>query len=64
MHSQNDPDLSTNHLLGKGYWVWIIPLASGATSIGIVADPQFHPYAEFNTFERAMQWLKKNQKYK
>jgi flavin-dependent dehydrogenase len=30
--------LSTNHLLGKGYWVWIIPLASGATSIGIVAD--------------------------
>ncbi|MEO1883938.1 MAG: tryptophan 7-halogenase [Methyloprofundus sp.] len=51
--------LSTNHLLGKGYWVWIIPLASGATSIGIVADPKFHPYAEFNTFERAMQWLKK-----
>ena len=25
--------LSTNHLLGAGYWVWIIPLASGATSL-------------------------------
>ena len=51
--------LSTNHLLGKGYWVWIIPLSSGATSIGIVADANIHPYAEFNTFERAKVWLKK-----
>lgn len=53
--------LSTNHLLGKGYWVWIIPLSSGATSIGIVADPRIHPYAQFNTFERAMQWLKNHE---
>lgn len=53
--------LSTNHLLGKGYWVWIIPLSSGATSIGIVADPNKHPYAEFNTFERAIVWLKKHE---
>ena len=51
--------LSTNHLLGKGYWVWIIPLSSGATSIGIVADAKIHPYAEINTFERAKEWLKK-----
>ncbi len=51
--------LSTNHLLGRGYWVWIIPLSSGATSIGIVADANIHPYAEFNTFERAIGWLKK-----
>jgi len=53
--------LSTNHLLGKGYWVWIIPLSSGATSIGIVADPNIHPYAEFNTFERAIVWLEKHE---
>ncbi len=51
--------LSTNHLLGKGYWVWIIPLSSGSTSIGIVADAKIHPYAEFNTFERAKVWIKK-----
>ncbi|MCF7971337.1 MAG: tryptophan 7-halogenase [Methylococcaceae bacterium] len=51
--------LSTNHLLGKGYWVWLIPLSSGATSIGIVADAKIHPYAEINTFERAKVWLKK-----
>ncbi len=51
--------LSTNHLLGEGYWVWIIPLSSGATSIGIVAEAKIHPYAEINTFERAKVWLKK-----
>lgn len=50
--------LSTNHLLGKGYWVWIIPLSSGATSIGIVADPKVHPYTEINTFARAKEWLR------
>jgi len=50
--------LSTNHLMGHGYWVWLIPLSSGATSIGIVADAKIHPYAEFNTFERARNWLK------
>ena len=51
--------LATNHLMGEGYWVWIIPLASGNTSIGIVAAPSFHPFNQFNTFEKAMEWLKK-----
>jgi len=50
---------STNHLFGKGYWVWLIPLASGSTSIGIVADPRCHPLVEFNTFGRALEWLKR-----
>ncbi len=50
--------LSTNHLFGKGYWVWLIPLASGSTSIGIVADPKYHPFVEFNNFGRAVEWLK------
>ncbi len=49
--------LSTNHLIGEGYWVWLIPLSSGSTSIGIVADPEFHPLSEFNTFEKALSWL-------
>ena len=50
--------LATVHLMDKGYWVWIIPLISGATSIGIVADPRMHPFEEFNRFDRAMKWLK------
>ena len=53
--------LSTNHLVGAGYWVWLIPLASGSHSVGIVADPRWHPLEKMNTFERAMDWLKEYQ---
>ncbi|MBL0272350.1 MAG: tryptophan 7-halogenase [Chitinophagaceae bacterium] len=53
--------LATNHLMGEGYWVWIIPLVAGKTSIGIVADPKYHPFNEFNTFEKAMRWLEKHE---
>lgn len=53
--------LATNHLMGEGYWVWIIPLISGKTSIGIVADPAYHPFYEFNTFTKAMKWLEKHE---
>ena len=49
--------LSTNHLMGEGYWVWLIPLATGSTSIGIVADPRIHPLQSINTIEKAMDWL-------
>jgi flavin-dependent dehydrogenase len=49
--------LSTNHLMGEGYWVWLIPLATGSTSIGIVADPRIHSLREINSIEKAMRWL-------
>jgi flavin-dependent dehydrogenase len=49
--------LSTNHLVGVGYWAWLIPLASGSHSVGIVADAKLHPLATMNTFEKAMDWL-------
>lgn len=49
--------LSTNHLMGPGYWVWLIPLASGSTSIGIVAEDSAHPFSDFNTLDRALSWL-------
>ncbi len=51
--------LSTNHLMGPGYWVWLIPLGPGATSIGIVADPRLHPLEEINTLEKSLAWLDK-----
>ncbi len=53
--------LSTNHLMGEGYWVWLIPLATGSTSIGIVADPRLHPLNTFNSFEKSFQWLQQNE---
>ncbi len=53
--------LSTNHLVGAGYWVWLIPLASGAHSVGIVADAKLHPLETMNTFDKAMDWLARYQ---
>jgi flavin-dependent dehydrogenase len=49
---------STNHLMGVGYWVWLIPLGSGSTSFGIVADGDLHPFCRINRFERAVDWLR------
>ena len=51
--------LSTNHLFGKGYWVWLIPLASNSTSVGIVADQAVHPFKTINTLDRSLEFLKK-----
>ena len=48
---------STTHLMGNGYWVWLIPLSSNYTSIGIVASEALHPFSTFNTYERSMNWL-------
>lgn len=51
--------LSTNQLMGAGYWVWIIPLASGATSIGIVADPHWHDLDQIRTQTASLDWLQR-----
>ena len=48
---------STNHLMGVGYWVWLIPLGSGSTSFGIVGDAGLHPYDRLNRFDKAIEWL-------
>lgn len=58
---EGDRALSTNHLMGEGYWVWLIRLASGATSVGIVADPAFHAFDDFNTLAKAKSWLRKHE---
>ncbi|HEX3782048.1 MAG TPA: tryptophan 7-halogenase [Pseudonocardiaceae bacterium] len=52
---------STNHLMGPGYWTWLIPLASGSTSVGIVADERFVPLRSINRFDRALDWLRDNE---
>ncbi len=53
--------LSTVHFMDTGYWLWVIPLGSKNTSIGIVADPAVHPFETFNTYEKAVEWMKKNE---
>jgi flavin-dependent dehydrogenase len=53
--------LSTVHFMDKGYWVWVIPLGSKNTSIGIVADPAVHSFDEINTYEKALTWMAKHE---
>jgi flavin-dependent dehydrogenase len=48
---------STNHLMGPGYWAWLIPLGSGAHSVGIVTDAAMHPLEGMRDFERTLGWL-------
>ncbi len=56
-----DPDgirwLSTNHLMGEGYWLWIIPLSSGLTSIGVVVHAEKHPFETIHTLEKTLEWI-------
>ena len=53
--------LGTNHLMGSGYWVWLIPLVNDITSVGIVADESLHPHQQMNRFDRALAWLQKHE---
>jgi flavin-dependent dehydrogenase len=48
---------STNHLMGAGYWAWLIPLGSGAHSVGIVTDAAMHPLEGMRDFDLALKWL-------
>lgn len=48
---------STSHLMGRGYWLWLIPLASGSISIGLVCDPEHVPFEEINRPEKLQAWL-------
>ena len=52
---------STNHMCGPGYWFWLIPLASGAHSLGIVCDAKTHPPDTMNTHDKARAWLREHQ---
>lgn len=53
---------STNHFMGKGYWVWLIPLATGHTSVGIVSDDDFHPHNSYGkSHALALEWLRTNE---
>jgi len=52
---------SVNHMIGVGYWIWIIPLATGCTSIGLVTSEDHHPFNTIDTYEKCIAWLEKNE---
>jgi 2-polyprenyl-6-methoxyphenol hydroxylase-like FAD-dependent oxidoreductase len=53
--------LATNHLLGRGYWMWLIQLSSGPISVGVCADPRIHPFEEINELDRMLDWLRRHE---
>ncbi len=53
--------LSTVHLCGTGYWVWLIPLATDHWSIGIVAEAASHDFRTFGKPETAREWLARHE---
>lgn len=64
MARMNQPGIrqfSTNHLMGPGYWVWLIPLGSGPISVGVCADPRLHPYQEISDFDQVLDWLRRHE---
>ncbi|MCA9672196.1 MAG: tryptophan 7-halogenase [Myxococcales bacterium] len=48
---------STNHLMGEGYWVWIIPLSSGKTSIGVVVHDSVHEFEHVRSLEQTLAFI-------
>lgn len=55
--------LSTVHLCGHGYWFWLIPLATGHWSLGIVAESSVHDYRSFSKPETARAWIAEHEPY-
>jgi flavin-dependent dehydrogenase len=45
--------LATNHYVGRGWWVWVIPLKTGETSVGVVFDKRLLPLHEAGDREQA-----------
>lgn len=52
---------STTHFVGNGYWVWVIPLSAGNTSIGVVAEESAHPFSSYNSLLLLNEWLKQHE---
>ena len=48
---------STNHLMGNGYWVWLIGLPEDRTSVGVVTYDAVHGFDEIRTIDRVKAFL-------
>ncbi len=48
--------LATNHFVGEGFWVWVIPL-QGKTSIGLVFDREMIDHRSVSSAEKMIDWI-------
>ena len=49
---------STNHLMGEGYWLWLIPLAGDVTSVGMVVHGEVHSFDRVRTLEHLRAFIR------
>ncbi len=52
---------STNHLMGPGYWAWLIPLSTGRTSVGVVTHDEVHGFERVHSYEKVMEFLREHE---
>jgi flavin-dependent dehydrogenase len=52
---------STNHFMGTGYWVWVIPLATGYTSIGVVVHDEVHGFSTVSSLAAVFAFLREHE---
>lgn len=52
---------STNHLMGPGYWTWLIPLSSGNTSIGVVVHDSYFPFEHVRSLENTLAFIEEQE---
>ena len=48
--------LATNHFMGEGFWLWVIPL-QGKTSLGLVYDNTVFPRECVATPQKLIEWV-------
>lgn len=53
--------LATNHFMGPGYWVWVIPLSSGKTSIGLVIHEDTHDCMNIAGLDRTLAFIRQHE---
>jgi len=53
---------STNHFFGPGHWIWMIPLASGELSVGIVCDKDIVDITTIFKTEKFLAFLEREHK--
>ena len=54
-HCRTAREWATNHLFGRGWWIWIIPLQGGDVSAGIVYDSRIFKFREGPTLGQRLQ---------
>ncbi|MCA8949399.1 MAG: tryptophan 7-halogenase [Planctomycetes bacterium] len=54
---------STNHFMGPGYWLWLIPLSTGMTSVGLVIHKEIHDPKNIAGLENTLAFIREHEPY-